>query len=81
MGKAKYLARMVNVPQLVHWVQYYLGKVTIGSATKKELKGVPPEYKWHSKVFSKKESQQLPNHMVWDHAIELLSDALSMLPR
>jgi hypothetical protein len=38
------------------------------------------EYKWHSKVFSKKESQWLPNHMVWDHAIKLLPGAPSTLP-
>jgi hypothetical protein len=45
-----------------------------------ELKGVPKEYKQHSKVFSEKASQWLPNHMVWDHAIELLLGAPSTLP-
>jgi hypothetical protein len=79
-GKAKYLARMVNVPQPIHQVQYYLGKVMIGSATSEELKGVPKEYEQHSKVFSKKASQCLPNHMVWDHTIKLLPGAPSMLP-
>jgi hypothetical protein len=74
-GKAKFMSRTINVLQPVHWVQYYLGKVTIGSATKEELKGVPMEYKWRLKVFSEKESQQLPNHTVWDHAIELLLGA------
>jgi hypothetical protein len=44
-GKAKYLARTVNVPQLMHKAQYYLGKVTIGLVTSEELKGVPKEYK------------------------------------
>jgi hypothetical protein len=57
---------MINVPQLVHWAQYYLGKVTIRSATKEELKGVLLEYKQHLKVFSKKESQWLSNYTVWD---------------
>jgi hypothetical protein len=61
-------------------VQYYLGKVTIGLATSEELKGVPKEYEQHSKVFSEKVSQWLPNHMVWDHAITLLLGALSTLP-
>jgi hypothetical protein len=79
-GKAKYLARTINVPRPIHKVQYYLGNVTIGSATSEELKGVPKEYKWHSKVFSEAASQQLPNHMVWDHAIELLPGAPSTLP-
>jgi hypothetical protein len=32
------------------------------------------------KVFSKKESQWLPNDTVWDHAIELLPGALNTLP-
>jgi hypothetical protein len=54
--------------------------VTIGSVTAEELKGVPEEYKQHSKVFSEKESQQLPKHTIWDHAIELLPGAPSMLP-
>jgi hypothetical protein len=52
----------------------------IGSAMNKELKGVPKEYERHLKVFSKKVSQQLPNYMVWDHAIKLLPGAPSTLP-
>jgi hypothetical protein len=56
-GKVKYLTRTINVPRPIHHEQYYLGKVTIGSATKEELKGVPQEYERHSKVFSKKASQ------------------------
>jgi hypothetical protein len=80
VGKAKYLSRVINVPRPVHWAQYYLGKVTIGQATVEELKGVPEEYRWHSKVFSERTSQWLPNHTVWDHAIELLPGAPSTLP-
>jgi hypothetical protein len=79
-GKAKYLARTVNVPWPIHKAQYYLGKVIISMATKEELKGVPKEYKLHTKVFSEKESQWLPNHMVWDHVIKLLPGAPSTLP-
>jgi hypothetical protein len=63
----------------MHKAQYYLGKVTIRSVTSEELKGVPKEYGWHLKVFSEKASQQLPNHTVWDHVIELLLGALSTL--
>jgi hypothetical protein len=80
VGKAKYLARTVNVPRPIHWAQYYLGKVTIRQATMEELKGVPEEYKRHLKVFSKQASQRLPNHTVWDHAIKLLPGAPSTLP-
>jgi hypothetical protein len=54
--------------------------VTIRSTTTNKLKGVPKEYEWHSKVFSEKVSQRLLNHTVWDHAIELLPGAPSMLP-
>jgi hypothetical protein len=79
-GKAKYMLQAINVLWLVHKNQYYLGKVTIRSATSEELKGVPKEYKRHLKVFSKKASQWLPHHMVWDHTIELLPGALSTLP-
>jgi hypothetical protein len=41
---------------------------------------VPKEYERHSKVFSKQESQWLPGHTIWDHAIELLPGALTTLP-
>jgi hypothetical protein len=50
VGKAKYMSRAINVPQLVHRDQYYLGKVTIRLATKEELKGVPKAYERHMKV-------------------------------
>jgi hypothetical protein len=79
-GKAKYLARTINVPRPIHQEQYYLGKVTIGHTTTEELKGVPKEYERHLKVFSEQASQQLPKHTVWDHTIELLPGAPSMLP-
>jgi hypothetical protein len=41
---------------------------------------VPAEYEWHVKVFSKQESQRLPGHTIWDHAIKLLPDAPTTLP-
>jgi hypothetical protein len=57
-----------------------LGKVTIGQATKEELKGVPKEYEWHLKVFSEQESQWLPGHTIWDHVIKLLPGTPKTLP-
>jgi hypothetical protein len=33
------------------------------------------------KVFSKKASQWLPSHTIWDHAIEVLPGVPSTLPR
>jgi len=40
---------------------------------------IPEEYQRHAKVFSKEESQRLPKHTIWDHAIELLPGAPSSL--
>jgi hypothetical protein len=31
-------------------------------------------------VFSEEKSQRLPHHNIWDHAIELLPNALATLP-
>ena len=36
---------------------------------------VPLPYQWHFKVFSEKESERLPEHKPWDHAIDLKPDA------
>jgi hypothetical protein len=44
------------------------------------IKGIPPEYQRHSKVFSEEASQRLPQHTIWDHAIELLDRAPTTLP-
>jgi hypothetical protein len=41
---------------------------------------IPKEYKRHEKVFSKEKSQRLPQHTIWDHAIELLPNAPATLP-
>ena len=37
---------------------------------------VPKQYRDFAKVFSKEESQRLPQHQPWDHAIELEPDAV-----
>ncbi|KAJ3533934.1 hypothetical protein NMY22_g7130 [Coprinellus aureogranulatus] len=36
---------------------------------------VPPWYRQHAHVFSEKESERLPEHQLWDHAIDFLPDA------
>ena len=41
---------------------------------------IPQEYQRHHKVFSEEQSQQLPQHSIWDHAIELLPGAPNSLP-
>ena len=35
---------------------------------------VPSPYRHHAKVFSEKESERLPEHKPWDHAIDLKPD-------
>jgi len=36
---------------------------------------IPPQYRQHAHVFSESESQRLPEHKPWDHAIEFTPDA------
>jgi hypothetical protein len=43
------------------------------------LSKVPNELHNHAKVFSEQQSQHLPNHTIWDHAIELLPNAPASL--
>ena len=82
-AKATYTPRTKNVPQPIRKVldQYFLRRGTIGSTTSNELNlAVPKEYQRHSKVFSKAESQRLPQSTVWDHTIKLLPGAPNTLP-
>jgi hypothetical protein len=46
----------------------------------KPIPGIPAEFTRHKKVFSEEDSQRLPKHTVWDHAIELLPSVLNSLP-
>ncbi len=41
---------------------------------------LPKEYTKHDKVFSEEQSQRLPKHTIWDHAIELLPGAPTTMP-
>jgi hypothetical protein len=45
----------------------------------KPILGILAEFTRHRKVFSKEDSQRLPKHTIWDHAIELLPGALNSL--
>jgi hypothetical protein len=79
---AIFMPWMKNVPRAKLKVRYFIGRVTIQP---KQLcipeKGrIPKEYNRHGKVFSEEKSQQLPRHMIWDHAIELLPNAPATLP-
>src|SRR6267142_1341557 len=60
-----------------------MAKVTIGridTSTDADLSRVPKNFHRHAKVFSEQQSQRLPEHTVWDHAIELLPRAPASLP-
>jgi hypothetical protein len=61
---------------------YFIGKVLLHlrAIPAKLIPRVPAEFARHRKVFSEEDSQRLPKHTVWDHAIELLPGALNSLP-
>jgi reverse transcriptase-like protein len=61
---------------------YFIRKVLLHpwAIPAKPIPGVPAEFARHRKVFSKEDSQTLPKHTVWDHAIKLLPGALDSLP-
>jgi len=60
-----------------------MAKVTIGrldTSSDADLSKVPRAFHQHAKVFSEQQLQRLPEHTVWDHAIELLPGAPALLP-
>ena len=59
---------------------YYIGWVTLAAPIESPPSKIPDEYQRHHKVFSEEQSQQLPSHSIWDHAIKLLPGALNSLP-
>jgi len=71
---------MINTPRPVHQDQYFIRWVTINSTIKEEDPAIPAEYMQHRKVFSKHESHRLPQHTIWDHAIELLPGVKAQRP-
>ena len=78
--KAIFTPRTKNTPRPLQRDRHFIGSVTIyPKQTNDPEKGLPDKYKRHKKVFDKQKSQRLPQHTVWDHAIELLLDALKSL--
>ena len=77
--KAKYTHRLQR-HQYCPKEQYFIGRVTIATPIESPPSKIPEEYQRHHKVFSEEQSQQLPCHSVWDHAIKLLPRALNSLP-
>ena len=78
--RARFTPRTVNKPRPIIKDRYFIGKVTVGNTTTEEKPNIPDQYQRHAKIFSEQESQRLPKHMIWDHAIELLPGAPSTLP-
>jgi len=89
--KATFVPRTRNIPRSTHHDQFYIGRVTIfptkdtpynafEKPSQPPTPTIPPEYRRHSKVFSEAASQRLPGHTIWDHAIELLPGAPTILP-
>src|SRR5260370_2332334 len=80
--KATFVPRSRNLPRQKVTGDYFLGRI-IFHPTKTlatPIREIPPKYQRHSKVFNEKESQRLPQHTIWDHAIELLPGAPASLP-
>ena len=75
--KAIFIPWTRNIPREISHDQYFIGQVTFHNpvALSTELPKVPAEYQHHNKVYSNEESQHLPQHTIWDHAIELLPGA------
>jgi hypothetical protein len=80
--RAIFLPRDRNEPRRPPKDQYYIGAITIHPKNPKpqQLLEIPTEYQRHRKVFSEEQSQRLPQHTIWDHAIELLPNAPATLP-
>jgi hypothetical protein len=91
-AKAQFIPRTRNVPRplrttaartTIEAPRYFIGQVTFNNVPEEEeenLGKVPEEYRRHRKVFSEQESQRLPKHTIWDHAIKLTPDAPDTLP-
>ena len=80
--KAIFVPWTRNVPRETSHAQYFIGWVTFHNPVSSSLEPpkVPVEYQYHNKVFSEEELHRLPQHTIWDHAIELLSGAPHTLP-
>ncbi len=79
--KAEFLPRNINRPRPIRNDRYFIGRVTLHSPKDEDNHPkIPRRYRRHKKVFSEKQSQRLPAHSIWDHAIELLPGAPRTLP-
>jgi len=65
------------MPQKPAANKIYVGRVTFTPPDKTNTTAarIPAKYSRHRKVFDKEKSQQLPQHTIWDHTIELNPEA------
>ena len=78
--KALFTPRTRNVPRPTK-DRYFIGRVTFRPEPDEGNKeSIPEEYKRYQRVFSEEKSQRLPQHTIWDHAIELIPEAPRTLP-
>ena len=78
--KALFTPRTRNIPHPIR-DRYSIGRVTFHPEPDEGNKeSIPEEYRHYQKVFSEEKSQRLPQHTIWDHAIELVSEAPWTLP-
>ena len=61
--------------------QTLASKLAEQAGSQKGSREIPAKYQWHSQVFSEKVAQHFPESQIWDHAIELKSNAPSTIPR
>ncbi len=80
--KAIFIPQQRNIPQERGTSNYFIGRVVFHPKAIPAIPvgGIPSKYQRHKKVFSEEESQRLPQHTIWDHAIELLPGAPASLP-
>src|SRR5258707_602335 len=80
--RAVFIPQQRNIPRGKGEDNYFLGRIIfhLKKITAAPVGGIPSKYQRHKKVFSEEESQRLPRHTIWDHAIELLPVAPASLP-
>ncbi len=79
--RAEFLPQSINRPRPVQRDRYFIGRVTLNPPhEEQDHEKIPQRYRRHAKVFSEEQSQRLPNHSIWDHAIELLPNVPCTLP-
>ena len=81
-AKAQFLPRRSPVvPKSPKWIdKLYLMRVVIEPRKPTSDSRIPQPYRQFTKVFSEEASHEFPPAQVWDHAIELKSDAPATLP-